>query len=70
MFSTPNAATNVTSISEAPSAAQGVQGATRNGVYGETSRPGEDNSLHVALAIFAIGAVAVATGYLNIKVGK
>lgn len=68
MFST--AATNVTNISEAPSAAQGVQGNTRNGPWGEVSRPGEDNALFVAGAILLLGAVAVGTGYLNIKVGK
>lgn len=38
--------------------------------YSESSRPGEDNSRHVVFFIIALGAIAVATGHLNVKVGK
>lgn len=38
----------------------------------ECSRPGENNSLHIAGAILLIGVLAVAAGFLNarISVGK
>jgi hypothetical protein len=34
----------------------------------ECSRQGEDNSMHIAIAIIAVGLLAVAAGYLNIRV--
>lgn len=44
--------------------------AVNNAGKSSGSRPGEDNSVHVFVAILVLAAVAVGTGHLNVKLGK
>ena len=43
-------------------------GKSVRGTSAQCSREGEDNSMHVAMAIVAVGVLAVVAGLLNVKI--